>query len=112
MLYFALAYIFKGAEWGRRRGEQRAAKVIFSWEITGVPGRGRCDVLRLHGAAAPGTRHPAPAQPGRPDPGSAPVGAAARQSWVQLRPARVRFGAILFFLVSLVQTVSLGSACK
>lgn len=99
---------------GTEGGEQRAAKVIFSWEITGVPGRERCDVLRLHGAATPGTRHPdpAPAQPGRPDPGSAPTGAAAGQSWVQLRPPCIGFGAILFFLVSLVQTVSLGSACK
>ena len=93
-------------------GEQRAAKVIFSWEIAGALGRGRGDVLQPRGAAAPSAWHPAPAQLEWPNPSPAPAGAAAGQSWVQLHPPCVRLGAILFFLVSLVQTVSLGSTWK
>lgn len=85
MLHFALVYIFKAAAWGWRGGgggKQCAAKVVFSWEIVGALGRG--DAL---------------------------VGAAMGQSWVQLHPPCVGLGA-LFFLVSLVQMVSLGNAGK
>lgn len=108
MLHFALVYIFKG-----RGKESRVlpksfppGKLRVCWEGEGVIRYGLVEQL------LPAAWHPSPAQPVRPDPSPAPAGAAAGQSRVQLHPPCVGLGAILFFLVSLVQMVSLGSACK